>query len=489
MGYVNESSRSSDRKFQPGTWDYAGFHAVWPDFQLPTTSKTQFGYRSGPLGPAELSALHRADHGNRATMGKTLGALEAIYRAEQGGLNPWMVNSRDYTELRCAPGEFLLSSEYKLGSTWIPTRSRGAIGITGIVSTSFPTVPSTADAQNWASKQIRTMRPTKPDFRLARFLGELRDANKMFRPDSYFLDFYARSGRHIQQSKFIEGQKRNKRLDPDEFTLDFLGAAGTASLNYQFAVMPTSGDIKRGAEAVLRSEKIVKQYLRDMNAYVRRSGSRLIEAKTFSGLTSWTTVSPFDVSTTLAGMTIRGLPGTIHTDQYRSGLEGYLNTRLEQRVFSTYRYAPENAEHLLGVWDSYVGKAQRVLGLKLDLQTFWDLLPFSWMFDWFVDIGGLLGYQQDVADYKLVAKRAGYVMELTGHGQVGLREAGANSSSTRYKRNVSDGFATVVYKNQTRRSGNPYGMTPDWSFNSFQWGILASLGLAWLPNVPVFRRG
>jgi len=324
---------------------------------------------------------------------------------------------------------------------------------------------------------------------LARFFGELRDANKMFRPDSYFLEFFSSTGRTLKDAKYIDGSRYKKPVNTIDFVPEALGAGGSASLNYQFAVLPTASDIKRGAEAVIQSNKIVKQYLRDMNAYVRRSGSRIIDSKTFSGNQGWTTISPFNTTSAVAGMVMSGIPGTNSANQYKGGMEAYLNVRLEQRVFSTYRYAPENAEHLLGIWDSYVGKAQKVLGLKLDLQTTWDLIPFSWMIDWFVDIGGMLGYQQDVADYKLVSKRAGYVLEYSGHGYLGLREAGPADVTTRYKTNRGDGFATVVYKSQKRRSGNPYGMTPDWSLNSFQWGILASLGMAWLPNVPVFRRG
>jgi hypothetical protein len=490
MGYVNESSQSPDRKFQPGTWDKSGFHPVWVDYPLRTTYKTQYGYRSGPLGPEEKKSLGLIGNITRSTMGKAIGALEAIDRAEFGYVDPWMVNRRDYTEFRARPTSFMTSCEYKTGSgpyIWNWARCQGAFGITSIASSSFTVQPSDASLQNWASSQVRAMRPTKPDFRLARFLGELRDANKMFRPDSYFLAFYSTSRTKVNKYR---DPKVSRLGDIPYHAVDLSGAAGSASLNYQFAVLPTVSDIKKGAEAVLQSEKLVKQYLRDMNAYVRRTGVRVIDSKTFTGNAGWTTVSPFNITNfNIAGMQVSGIPGRIRNDQYASGLEGYLNTRLEQRVFSTYRYAPENAEHLLGVWDSYVAKAQKVLGLKLDLQTTWDLIPFSWMIDWFVDIGGMLGYQQDVADYKLVSKRAGYVLEWTGHGSVGLRQAGADDTSTRYKRNLGDGFATVVFKRQIRESGNPYGMSPDWNLNPFQWGILGSLGMAWLPNVPVFRRG
>lgn len=488
MGYVNESSQKPTRKFQPGTWTKDGWFPVWADYPLPTTWKTQYGYRSGPLSPEEWASIRRRDHGNRATMGASIGALEAISRAENNIIDPWMVNLRNYESFRSAPAEFLLSSEYLTGFTsWNWHRSRGCVGITGIASSQFATQPSDASLQSWASSQVRIMRPTKPDFRLARFLGELRDANKMFRPDSYFLAFFSSTRPKVR--KYQDG-KVIRKTDVPYWAVQFGGATGSASLNYQFAVVPTVSDIKKGAEAVLQSEKIVRQYLRDMNAYVRRTGSRIIDQKTSSGNQGWPVSSPYNLTgASLAGMTINAIPGTTQNNMYKGGLEGYLNTRLEQRVFSTYRYAPENAEHLLGVWDSYVGKAQKTLGLKLDLQTTWDLLPFSWMIDWFVDIGGLLGYQQDVADYKLVSKRAGYVLEWSGHGQVGLRDAGANDSTTRYKRNVLDNYATVVYKKQLRRSGNPYSMSPDWSMSMFQWGILGSLGLAWLPNVPVFRRG
>lgn len=139
-------------------------------------------------------------------------------------------------------------------------------------------------------------------------------------------------------------------------------------------------------------------------------------------------------------------------------------------------------------FDRYVGEAQKAIGLKLDLQTVWDLVPFSWMVDWFMDIGGLLGYQQDVADYKLVSKRAGYVLEYSIHGSLSVAPPRADTGSIRKRAIESGGLATVVAKQQHRRPGNPYDMSPTWDLNGFQWGILGSLGLAWLPGAPVFRR-
>lgn len=499
MGYVNESSRSPDRKYQPGTWDHVGWNPVWEDFNLETTSKTQFGYRSGPLGPEERAALLKRTGGNRATMGYTIGALEAIARAEANQVDPWMVNTRDYMEFRARPTEMYSKCEYKIGATWRPTRSRGAYGIIDIQPSSLPTKPSDADLQNWSSAQIRNMRPTKPDFRLARFLGELRDANKMFRPDSYFLTYFASTRTALNQYRNVKlkapsihdiNNDTYRKNNSGHFVTDAMEASGKASLNYQFAVIPTAADIKKGAEAVLSSEKIIKQYLRDMDTIISRSGRRVIDTKTFTGRIGWTTVSPWNLpGNSLAGMTVKGIPGANHPDIYKPILQGYLNTRLEQRVFSTYRYAPENSGALLNVFDSYVGEAQKVLGLRLDLQTVWDLLPFSWMVDWFLDIGGLLGYQQDVADYGLVSQRAGYVLEWTGHGSVSPVMSGADDTYTRGRSIISPGLATVVYKKQARRSGNPYGMTPTWNLNPFQWGILGSLGMAWAPNAPVFRRG
>jgi hypothetical protein len=78
------------------------------------------------------------------------------------------------------------------------------------------------------------------------------------------------------------------------------------------------------------------------------------------------------------------------------------------RAFSTWEYFVPHPEGLHDRLSSYVQAAQTVLGFQVTPSTVFDLTPWSWMVDWFVDIGGLLRYQQKVADNQLVMTRGGF---------------------------------------------------------------------------------
>lgn len=470
MGFVHDSYEGPRTGFKIGTQLTAGqFIPTFSGMTLPTLSKTQYGYRSGPLGPEEREALDRLGSKklNRATMGEALGALEAIYRADSSSVDPWMVNYREYDELALAPTQITSMSAVQSSWIWYPIATAvGAMGIDGLDESVFPSAPTLNDQRNWAESKMRSMSPIRPDFRLARFLGELRDANKMFRANSYFLGADTRvRGLYLPKPSSL----------------------AAANLNYQFAVVPTISDIKKGAEAVLKSEKIMKQYIRDATRTIRRTSERQIDSKTFRE--NGVPIGPTLLGGTCAGMKYRCISGAIPGPYYQPQMIGYLNTRLTQRAFATYSYAIPDLDGIAGRYDQYVGEAQRILGIKFDAQTLYDLTPFSWMLDWFVDIGGVLGFQQQVADYQLVAKRAGFTLEWSVHGELGMSQSFPPDTSDMRGAYNGGQTATVVGKRQVRRSGNPFGMSPDWNFSDFQWQILGSLGLAWAPKIPVFRNG
>ena len=121
---------------------------------------------------------------------------------------------------------------------------------------------------------IRAIRPTAPDFRLARFLGELRDAHKMFNPNSYFL-----RGNSVAVVKKKNPQPL-KATVPSFYKKKGVNLTGSAYLNYQFAVNPTMNDIQRAAQAVIDSEQIVKQFVRDATNEVHRSSVRMLNDRT-----------------------------------------------------------------------------------------------------------------------------------------------------------------------------------------------------------------
>jgi hypothetical protein len=110
------------------------------------------------------------------------------------------------------------------------------------------------------------------------------------------------------------------------------------------------------------------------------------------------------------------------------------------------------------------------------------------MVDWFYDIGGLLAYQQDVADYNLVAKRMGasYRRKFSVELKASPPANTANQIDSAVK-----GTSVAIVQQHYRYPGNPYDMsTSSWTSilsDPFRASILAALGLTRAKNIPFIR--
>jgi len=85
-----------------------------------------------------------------------------------------------------------------------------------------------------------------------------------------------------------------------------------------------------------------------------------------------------------------------------------------------------------------------VLGLKLDMSTLWNLMPWSWIIDWFSNLGDILEGNRNIIG--------------ASHGQVQLMEH--SITTIQGKSNYPDGVITPFFgkletKNRRRFSGSP----------------------------------
>jgi hypothetical protein len=157
------------------------------------------------------------------------------------------------------------------------------------------------------------------------------------------------------------------------------------------------------------------------------------------------------------------------------------------RVFATWEYFVPRPHDLRNRLDHYKAKAAEIAGLtSVDEATVYELSPWTWLADWFVDIGGLLRYQRDVIDNQLVATACGYSTweeyACQAHYSERIVNANAKNYAYPYYHFVEDRFtgvtASIQMRRHKRRGGNPYSIGPSWNFNPQQWGILGALGLS-----------
>lgn len=248
-------------------------------------------------------------------------------------------------------------------------------------------------------------------------------------------------------------------------------------LNLQFGIRPVLQDMRKAALTILEMDDQIRQYNRDSGKTVRRGftfprelsttwvggqGGQLIGCNTgHAGVKPWTNSAGTPISSVF-GTQVE----TVTTSRRIWFAGGY-----------TYLSAiSPKGKHL---WDEYVKGAIHFLGLEASLETLWDVLPWSWLFDWKFNMGDLLG-NLDYLQYDDQVLRYGYLMcdtKIT-HEVTCTKTTVTNSGPS--------GSFTISYvtRRKERVRANPYGFsTVPGSFSPKQWAILAALGITRAPNI------
>jgi len=243
---------------------------------------------------------------------------------------------------------------------------------------------------------------------------------------------------------------------------------GKAYLSEQFDWLPFKQDIQQAASAVLSATAKLRQYARDSDKIVRRkrhigevSGSKFIGSE---GGTPGFPACDFQdpTSSMLSGI---GAITTVDTYTVRSWFSGAF----------TYHLAA--ASSFLGTIDRYEELANHLLGTDFNIDTLWQITPWSWLTDWFIDVGSFLHNVNLFHSSDNLVMRYGYVMSTCeaerSRTMAGLRPVTGGSIST----SVITSTAKSVWKVRQRASPYGFGMLSS-NFSEHQWAILGALGLS-----------
>lgn len=443
MGYVNESSFSPPVDY---TTSMTGINLSYYSERNSTSAtpqtKSQYGFRSGAITGHELDGLKRLNqHGTWGQQATMLDALDRIQRSTSssgytnGTRKQTHYRTYDVTTRPLAPTSGVFTST--TGAFFY--QCEGVAQITGITPSFKPADLSTSTIEGISGKIMRRYRPTKPTFDLTRFTGELRDAPSLFSKVNYI---------------------------PDRIS-DF----GGSYLNYQFGITPTASDLQKAAEAIIKSHDLVNEFVRQSAQTVHKSHTEIIDSNSTSGTTSThvstqtSNVGPFIVKHDLGGnYTSAGL--------VKVSYAAY--SRRIHHVFSTFEFFVGDPYGYTTRMEDYLSKAKKLVGGGLTLPVAYQLTPFTWMLDWFYDIGGLLAYQQDVADNGIVQTYGGSTITDEYYGSVSFSDGKMPSNSAAY---TGGGTCNFYQRHSSRRPGSPYDMSPTWSMDPYKWAIVGALGL------------
>lgn len=297
----------------------------------------------------------------------------------------------------------------------------------------YPSVPSMPNQAFYGAESIRRTLPTKSPASLAEALIELK-----------------REGLpHLIGAEILK-----KGSLP--------GKLGSEFLNQEFGWKPLIRDVQSIASAAARSEEILKQYRRDSGRKIRRS---------------WTFEPVIDI------VEYPEKQGKLYIPNYTAFNNMFYNTgygllretlKTERKYWfkGCYSYhLPSNFEG-----ENLKGSIQRMnylLGLELTPEVLWEVVPWSWLSDWFVNIGDVISNATNLQKDGLVL-RYGYLMCTT------TSERTLYLGNVRYNSLEPIGPVNVTYrtirKERVRATPYGFGLNPD-SFTNRQWAILAALGL------------
>jgi len=314
--------------------------------------------------------------------------------------------------------------------------------------TGFKSIPS-INLDVFGTKAIAGTRPNKPTVSLSRGLAEI-----------------LREG----FPKLIGGVTYSSAVKKRDH-LSAVQDGGGEYLNYVFGALPSAQLIKDLSAATLHAYPIIQQFLRDSERVVRRRLSFdpiLSSSSSIMGLSY-----PFNIPDTGFGgwsdehPTTTGLwtsDDSLRRDIWFSGAFQYFVTKSGKNPFDEL--------------ERYRQLSRKLLDTEITIDTIYALTPWSWLIDWFVDFGDILGNVIAFQNDGLVL-RYGYLMCQSIQDNVG-RVGNVTISGNHY--NEITTTYRVIRKERVKATPFGFGLNPS-SFNAGQWSILAALGLTKGPNL------
>lgn len=407
----------------------------WYEYKLPGQQVTT-SYRSGEL----------ADRLEAATPDTN------IWRRPQGGMS----SEQDTGH------EFYSRKDQFLGSSWTFRDWKSTSGLIGgyerhqdgpLIITSpveigkhcYPTVPKLSQDGGAAmgTEMIHRSLPTSASTNMTQALAELlsegiRVPNLDFRPSR----------------KTVE---------------DAYGHAADGYLTYEFGWKPLYSDVVSLINSLKKANAIIRQYSRDSGKFVRRRSSLPATSRTTETYVGSDTTTGTGASVSNIGW--QRLTGNTYTSEFKTDV-----------WFSgSFTYFVPVSDDMMSKLERFEALANKVLGVRAQADTLWELTPWSWLIDWVTNVGDVLSNGVAFQNDGLVM-RYGYLMRRTRIRTVCSANFSypANAAGDRKTVTVTNLFTSDV-KERMRATPFGFGLTTT-AFSGRQWAILAALGISRAPS-------
>jgi hypothetical protein len=257
---------------------------------------------------------------------------------------------------------------------------------------------------------------------------------------------------------------------------------GSEYLNIVFGWAPLVSDVLKVCEAIVKIDDVITQYQRDAGPEKTVRRTRKLDPVRNS---TTSTVSnnvrlgfPYGPNGVYPGIDVFRHQVTGALIPQANGFAGHSGRlTLEENTYEQYSFVARWQYYLgsdspiFGKMRTYAQLARKTLGIRLDLELLWELTPWTWMLDWFANIGDILAINAAIASDSQVLQYA----YLTRHYQV-------THKYTHTGVTFGDGNATgpitslVSFKRHQRVRATPYGFSVNLNgLTPQQIAILASL--------------
>jgi hypothetical protein len=245
-----------------------------------------------------------------------------------------------------------------------------------------------------------------------------------------------------------------------------LSTAGGEHLNWQFGIRPIISDLYKLCDAILKSDRIMKQYAADSGRVVRRKYH-------FPTTTTVEEISNNIGRTVYPGIDSRLFVGNVNTGQLVKTRTTEVKTWFSGAfIYGHPAYATVGGKHSVFARD--VARARKLYGLRLDVEVLWNLAPWSWFIDWFTSAGAVMHNVAAQSNQNGLVMKYGYIMRQTTvtdtyvHSGLHFKD-GATGPIT----------ATFETVQKTRLKAHPFGFGVDvQNLSANQIAIMAALGLS-----------
>jgi hypothetical protein len=233
-------------------------------------------------------------------------------------------------------------------------------------------------------------------------------------------------------------------------------------LNYQFGYAPTASDILALRDAAKNSEKILAQLERDSGKVIRRKyefpgetlASRTEESRSYPVYLGGGQPTIYECSAVFVSMQSK----TVRTNRFSGAF--------------TYHLPPK------GTWGRKIAELDHLYGIRPGIDTAWNAVPFSWLADYWGNMGDVLQNVTAFAQDGLVMKY-GYITSHTETTTTWQWSYGVSLESNPGVYTTRSGTSQQVSTSLTRMPASPFGFGPTGvPLSGRQKAIVAALGLS-----------